>query len=141
MSTLLKYKQRKAANALRSDINVTPLVDVLLVLLVIFMITAPMISVDFDVKLPTVKAQKSTSKNNPKSIILSIDKRGRYKVDKKGVLRKNLVAFLKGQLKKNPKAVLYLQAHESLKYDKVVKALSLLSSSGFEKVSLMAQKQ
>jgi biopolymer transport protein TolR len=119
-----------------ADINVTPLVDVMLVLLIIFMVTAPMLHTGISVALP--KTATTNLRSNPEDpIVLSISKDGLYYINEtpvaRGLLRDRLKAILRGR---KDKAVL-LKADRGLSYGTVIETLDLLNRMGIESLGLM----
>ncbi len=119
-----------------ADINVTPLVDVMLVLLIIFMVTAPMLHTGISVALP--KTATTNLRSNPEDpIVLSISKDGLYYINEtpvaRGLLRDRLRAILRGR---KEKAVL-LKADRGLSYGTVIETLDLLNRMGIESLGLM----
>ncbi len=121
-----------------SDINVTPLVDVMLVLLVIFMVTAPMMFSGIQLKLP--KTQKVTSLNlNSELVILSITDTEKYFIGKELVDSKVLVKRINEELVKNKTDVIYIRADYQLKYEKVAKLISNLKKAGISNIALVTE--
>ncbi|MEE4240524.1 MAG: protein TolR [Desulfopila sp.] len=120
-----------------SDINVTPLVDVMLVLLIIFMITAPMMTQGLDVDLPETTSKSLRQEENP--IVISIDKDGRIMLDKVEVSR----PLLKQQLTKSPvekkNEPIYLKADKNVSYGLVVAVMADIKDSGFDKLGMITQ--
>ncbi|MFY9549517.1 MAG: ExbD/TolR family protein [Thermoanaerobaculia bacterium] len=119
-----------------ADINVTPLVDVMLVLLIIFIVTAPMLHTGISVALP--KTATTNLRSNPEDpIVLSISKDGLYYINEtpvaRGLLRERLRAILRGR---REKAVL-LKADRGLSYGTVIETLDLLNRMGIESLGLM----
>jgi biopolymer transport protein TolR len=127
---------------LEAQINVVPYIDVMLVLLIIFMVTTPLLKQGVKVDLPTAHANKLDNKNL-QPIIVTVDKMGRYFVNlsksnaplKAGYLQ-NLVRSL---LKKNPSRDVLVRGDSSVNYGKVVQAMVLLQQGGVGKVGLMTQ--
>jgi biopolymer transport protein TolR len=120
-----------------SDINVTPLVDVMLVLLIIFMVTAPMMTQGLDIDLPKTTAKALRQENEP--LVVSITKNGKIflgktEVDQK-VLRQQLSAFGEDK-KKNP---IFLQAAETVAYGIVVSVMADIKTSGFDKLGMVTE--
>jgi biopolymer transport protein TolR len=119
-----------------ADINVTPLVDVMLVLLIIFMVTAPMLHQGVSVSLP-----KTETTNLPSSvedpIILSITSDGRYYINEtpvaRGLLRDRLNAFLRTRKDRT----VFLKADRSLSVGTVVETLDVLSRMGIENLGFI----
>ncbi len=122
-----------------SDINVTPLVDVMLVLLIIFMVTAPMMTQGLDVDLPETTTKALRQKEDP--IVVSIDKEGTIMLDKIQVSR----VLLKQELQKSPaekKAYpIYLKADKNVSYGIVVAVMADIKDAGFEKLGMITKPQ
>jgi biopolymer transport protein TolR len=121
-----------------ADINVTPLVDVMLVLLIIFMVTAPMLHQGISVALPkTATTNLRSSLEDP--IVLSISRDGLYYINEtpvaRGLLRDRLRAILRGR---REKAVL-LKADRGLSYGTVIETLDLLNRMGIESLGLVTE--
>jgi biopolymer transport protein TolR len=119
-----------------ADINVTPLVDVMLVLLIIFMVTAPMLHQGISVALPkTATTNLQSSLEDP--IVLSISRDGRYYINEtpvaRGLLRDRLRAILRGR---KERAVL-LKADRGLSYGTVIETLDLLNRMGIESLGMI----
>ena len=119
-----------------ADINVTPLVDVMLVLLIIFMVTAPMLHQGISVALPkTQTTNLQTHLEDP--IVLSISREGLYYLNEtpvaRGLLKDRLRAILKGR---RDKAVL-LKADRGLSYGTVIETLDLLNRMGIESLGMI----
>ena len=119
-----------------ADINVTPLVDVMLVLLIIFMVTAPMLHQGISVALP--KTATTNLQSNPEDpIVLSISRDGMFYINEtpvaRGLLRDRLRAILRGR---REKAVL-LKADRGLSYGTVIETLDLLNRMGIESLGLV----
>jgi biopolymer transport protein TolR len=121
-----------------SEINVTPLVDVMLVLLVIFMVTAPMLFSGINLKLP--KTQKVNNVGlRPELVILSITQNDEYYLGKNQLRKNDLVRSLLAQLKKSKTDVVYLRADYSLKYEKVAKLMASLKRAGISNIALVTE--
>jgi biopolymer transport protein TolR len=121
-----------------SDINVTPLVDVMLVLLVIFMVTAPMMFSGIDMKLP--KTQKVNNLGlKPELVILSITGAEQYYLGKKLITQKDIIPSILKQFKTNGTDVVYLRADYTLKYEKVAKLIANLKRAGVSNIALVTE--
>lgn len=121
-----------------SDINVTPLVDVMLVLLVIFMVTAPMMFSGIEMKLP--KTQKVNSLGlKPELVILSITSSEQYYLGKSLVTAKDVIPSILKQFKTNGTDVVYLRADYTLKYEKVAKLIANLKKAGVSNIALVTE--
>jgi biopolymer transport protein TolR len=108
---------------LNSDINVTPMVDVMLVLLVIFMITAPLLNAGVDVQLPVVKTPAVNDPNQP--LVLSIDAKRHLQLGTTPVKWVELEDKLKTNAKVQQDGQLFIQADKTLSYDVVVTAFAI----------------
>jgi biopolymer transport protein TolR len=120
-----------------AEINVTPLVDVMLVLLVVFMITAPLLTVGVPVDLPHTQAPSINEQKEP--LVISVDKEGDIYVQDTRVPTESLVARLQAITDNNPDAILYVRGDKAINYGRVLEVMGLVSSAGFRKVSLIAQ--
>ncbi len=113
-----------------ADINITPLVDVVLVLLIIFMVTTPMLVKGIKVNLP--KTSSSSKNIGKKDIVISIDKNGNYYIDKVLVKDNALKDFLKSH--KNKEVI--IKSDKSVAYGVVVKLIDIVKTSGISRVGL-----
>jgi biopolymer transport protein TolR len=121
-----------------SEINVTPLVDVMLVLLVIFMVTAPMLFSGIDLKLP--KTQKVNNVGlKAELVILSITPTEQFYLGKNLVTQKDLIPEILKQFKDHNTDVVYLRADYSLKYEKVAKLIANLKKAGVSNIALVTE--
>jgi biopolymer transport protein ExbD len=122
-----------------SEINVTPFVDVVLVLLVIFMVTAPMlVREQMSVNLP--KAQ-SGEKSASQSIAIVIDRSGEIRVMDKVVKLDDLASEIKARLQSNPNAQAVISADEEAKHGDVVKVMDLIKGAGLNRFAIQIEKQ
>ncbi len=131
-------KRRK----LKADINVVPYIDVMLVLLIIFMVTAPLLNLGVDVNLPTSKAHTLDQKKDP--VIVKIDRDGTYKLklaelDEQAINEGDLGAKVAAFHRQNPDTAVYIAADGALDYQKVMDLMTLLQTAGVERVALMSQ--
>lgn len=121
-----------------SDINVTPLVDVMLVLLVIFMVTAPMLFSGINLKLP--KTQKVNNVGlRPELVILSITEGEQFYLGKNLITQKDLVPSILRQFKSSQTDVIYLRADYNLRYEKVAKLIAVLKKAGVSNIALVTE--
>jgi biopolymer transport protein TolR len=122
------------------QINVTPLVDVLLVLLIIFMVTAPMIQSGVNINLP--KTSKASSvQQSKKSIVVSISKTGKIHVDKKIVSLDALLQNVDDLSAKDRTQVIQVKGDKDIAYDKIFQVMNKLVIGGYQKLSLIAETQ
>jgi len=120
-----------------SEINVTPLVDVMLVLLVIFIITAPLVGGALRLDLPTTEAASAPSPGH--SLSLSLDPQGLVFIDDKPVALEALPAVLAMQASNDATVEVQLRADQSVPYGRVAEVMGLLQKAGLTKVALAVQ--
>ena len=142
MSTGTAFARRLRKRKLKSDINVVPYIDVMLVLLVIFMITAPLLNLGVDIDLPQSNAKALESKKDPVTII--VDKDGGYqlKMPDQGSERVDLPtlgAKLKALADANPDVVVILAGDVEVPYGAVANAMNYVSAAGVERISLLSK--
>ena len=113
---------------LENDINVTPMIDVLLVLMIIFMAAMPTIRKSIDVQLPD-RSSQTPSEGTP-SIVLDIDARGRYSINKAFVPGNQLAARLREIYDARPDKVLFVKGDRKVKYSQVVEAMDVARGAG-----------
>jgi biopolymer transport protein TolR len=120
-----------------SEINVTPLVDVMLVLLVVFMVAAPLLTVGVPVDLPQTQAPPITEPKEP--LVITINGEGQIFIQDTEVQTDSLVPRLQAITANNSDAPLYVRGDRAINYGRVVEVMSLVSAAGFNKVSLIAE--
>jgi biopolymer transport protein ExbD len=123
-----------------SDINVTPLVDVMLVLLVIFMITAPLMLNGIKLELPKTREVNPVNLNATQ-VILSFSRSEEYYIGKDKLLLNELVPELTKQMKTNKSETLFLRADYGLPYGKVARLISFLKMGGIHQIALVTQTE
>ena len=129
---------------LKSEINIVPLLDVLLVLLLIFMATAPIITQSVEVDLPDATDSKTVSSDDNPPVIVEVAGVGQYSlvVDHDRMTQlppEQVVAEAQRRLQANPKTVFLIGGAKDVPYDEIIKALNLLHSAGVKSVGLMTQ--
>lgn len=129
---------------LKSEINIVPLLDVLLVLLLIFMATAPIISQSVEVDLPDATDTQTVSSSDNPPVILEVAGVDQYNLLVDGermelLPPEQISAVAKEQLEKNPKTVFLIGGAKEVPYDEVIKALNMLHGAGIKSVGLMTQ--
>ena len=127
------YKKRKAI----SEINVTPFVDVMLVLLIIFMVTAPLLTAGIKVNLPESSSILKNEKNDP--ITVTMNSKGEIFLQKKKFSAKGLIKKLKALRSQNKDLKIYIKGDKKLNYGKVMDLMSFINKSGFKKVALVTK--
>mgnify|MGYP003531138950 FL=1 len=130
-------KRRK----LKSEINVVPYIDVMLVLLIIFMVTAPLLNLGVDIDLPKSDAKSIAQKKEP--IVVEVDAQGRYSLKMQDLPKQRvdaalLAAKVSAFVKTNPDVAVFVAGDRNAGYDTVYQAMVLLQQAGVERVGLMS---
>ncbi len=130
-------KSRLVKKPPMSAINVTPLVDVMLVLLIVFMITAPLLTVGVPVDLPKTEAGQLSAESDP--LIISINKNGEVFVQDSLVELENLQSRLKAIAHVNNKTRIFVRGDEIIPYGDILSLMGKIQSAGYERVALVAK--
>ena len=120
-----------------SDINVTPFVDVMLVLLIVFMVTAPMLTVGVPVNLPDSNADSLPDDKEP--LTLTINSKGEIFIQEAKVEYDNIIAKVLAVSKNRTDTRIYVRGDKTINYGRVLEIMGLLSGSGFTKVALISE--
>jgi len=120
-----------------SEINVTPLVDVMLVLLIIFMVTAPMLQQGVDVDLPRTKA--STIKFNKERLVVTVTKQKHIYINKTAFTVRELEKKLARIRKANPTREVFLRADKSIPYGFVVQVMAAIKGAGIRRLGMVTE--
>lgn len=136
-------RKRRSINKISAEINIVPYIDVMLVLLVIFMVTAPLLQQGVNVDLPQASAQ-TLPPQEMEPIILSVDKQGSYFLniaDSPSVPleEKALMLRVAAELQRNPNRKVMVKGDQVVNYGKVVGAMVLLQQAGAKGVGLITQ--
>lgn len=121
-----------------AEINVTPLVDVMLVLLIIFMITAPLMMAQLPIELPKTSTAELGKPKQP--LIVSLDTMGQYYIDGKPTASVDLPTQLKMLANADPDQTVYVRADKAIPYGQVMALLGEVGQSGFYKISLISKR-
>jgi biopolymer transport protein TolR len=119
-----------------AEINVTPFVDVVLVLLVIFLITAPMMLGGIDVRVP--KTETRTSRPEERIVLTVTRDRGLY-LENQPISLDRLSKVLNGMVKRDPKAAVFLKADEAVAYGAVMKVMDVIKKAGIDRVGMVTE--
>lgn len=120
-----------------ADINVTPLVDVMLVLLIVFMVTAPLLTVAVPVDLPQTQAKSISQDKEP--LVISVDAKGMVYIQEKATGMDTLVEKLRAITGANKDARIFVRGDRSVDYGRVLEVMGTISAAGFNKVALVAE--
>jgi len=123
--------------AVMAEINVTPLVDVMLVLLVIFMVTAPMMQQGVQVNLP--KADTKAMTPAEESVVVSVDKNGKLFIDKEEVTAGELRTRLSTLFATRTKKEVFLKADAGVPYGEVVRTMADIKGAGIERLGMVTE--
>ena len=129
-------KKRKRYSQM-SEINVTPFVDVMLVLLIVFMVTAPLLTVGIPVDLPKVKASALTDQKDPLEITVKLG--GEIYLGESRVEVENLIPRLNAITELNKEARIYVRGDRVVAYGRIMEIMSLVNLAGYVKVALVTQ--
>ena len=127
------YKSRKSI----SEINVTPFVDVMLVLLIIFMVTAPLLTAGIKINLPESASVLKNEKNDP--VTVSMNSKGEIYIQKKKISPDDLIKRLLALKGQNKDLKIYIKGDKNLNYGKIMDLMSFINKSGFKKVALVTK--
>jgi biopolymer transport protein TolR len=134
--------RRNRKRKLKSEINVVPYIDVMLVLLIIFMITAPLLNLGVDIELPQSNARAVQGQSDP--IVVSVDAQGGYTLRlsdgaKESVAADALVAKVAAFVGQNPDVAVYVAGDGGASYETVYQAMVLLQTAGVTRIGLMSK--
>lgn len=120
-----------------SEINVTPFVDVMLVLLIVFMVTAPLLTVAIPVDLPRTEAQTMSESEEP--LVVTVTAEGIVYVQESPVAPENLIALLTAVTDANPEVRIFVRGDQAVAYGRIMDVMGRLNAAGFRRVALVAQ--
>ncbi|QEX18809.1 protein TolR [Hypericibacter terrae] len=121
-----------------AEINVTPMVDVMLVLLVIFMITAPLLTAGIPVNLPQTKADALSEPTEP--LVVTVNGEGKIYLQETEVPLESLVARLQAITANKPDTKIYVRGDKAINYGRVMEVMGLVKSAGFAQVALIVEQ-
>ncbi len=130
-------RSRRRRYTQMSEINVTPFVDVMLVLLIVFMVTAPLLTVGIPVDLPKVKANALTDQKDPIEITINLE--GEIFIGETLVQFENLIPRINAITEQNTEARIYIRGDRVVSYGRVMEIMSIINSAGYIKVALITQ--
>lgn len=136
-ATLLKRGKGRTRYAPMAEINVTPLVDVMLVLLIIFMIAAPLLTVGVPVDLP--KTAAATINEQVEPLTITINGQGQIYIQESEVAEDQLVPRLQAIVRNKADQRIFVRGDKGINYGRVMEVMGLVSSAGFDKVALIAE--
>ena len=134
-----RRSRRRRGGSVISEINVTPMVDVMLVLLIIFMVSAPLLTVGVPIDLPQTAAKSVDQNKDP--ITVSVNDKGQIYLGEAEVAYGDLVAKLQGVTKGNMDERIFVRGDRKVDYGTVMRVMGRLSSAGFKKVALVTEAE
>ena len=133
----MAFKFRSSEKEPISEINVTPFVDVMLVLLIIFMVTAPLLTVGVQVDLPETSADTLPEENEP--LTLTINAKGEVFIQETKIEFNNIIQKILAVSNNRTDTRIYVRGDKTINYGRVLEIMGLLSGSGFTKVALISE--
>ncbi len=121
-----------------SEINVTPMVDVMLVLLVVFMVTAPLLTVGVQVDLPKTKASIIQGQDEP--LAITVDAEGQLYLQETEIELEGLVPRLAAITSNNPDVRIFLRGDAAINYGRVMEVMGTINAAGYKKVALVTKQ-
>jgi biopolymer transport protein TolR len=133
------HRRRGRHHGLMSEINVTPFVDVMLVLLIIFMVTAPLLTVGVPLELPETKGQQLTSNKEP--LTISVQRDGKIFIQETQVKLEEIAVRLKAIAKGGYDEPIFVRGDKGIDYGTVMRVMGRIKLGGFNKVSLVTESE
>ena len=134
-----RRRSRRAAHKPMSDINVTPMVDVMLVLLIVFMVAAPLMTVGVAIDLPETQAKQLNTEQKP--ITVSVTPDGAVFIGDQPVALDALVATIAAQATNGTEDRIYVRGDTSANYGAVMEVMGILSGAGYSKIGLITDQE
>jgi len=120
-----------------NEINMTPLVDVMLVLLIIFIITVPVMKHSVNIDLPRATSEQQVIK--PETVRLSVDAEGRYYINDTKIADDELAPRLKAEAARNPQPDLHIRGDKAVRYERVAQAMAAAQQAGLRKIGFITE--
>ncbi len=133
----MSFEAREDNDEVMSEINMTPLVDVMLVLLIIFIITVPVIQHAVKVELP--RASSSRDKTPPENLQLAVDAHGQFFLGKQAVAADALEERLREQAAREPQPQLYIRGDKQVPYEPVAQAMTAAQRAGLSRIGFVTE--
>jgi biopolymer transport protein TolR len=132
-------RRRKRSHRPVNEINMTPFIDVMLVLLIIFMVAAPLLAVGVPIDLPQTQARPITIDQRP--LTVAIDERGRVFVQDQEVPESELVARLTAAARAGVDERIYVRGARQVDYGRVARVMGAITAAGFKKIALVTEQE
>ncbi|MEO5339950.1 MAG: protein TolR [Magnetococcus sp. MYC-9] len=137
MSMGVNFNSQGSEHGTMSDINVTPMVDIMLVLLVIFMVTAPLLTQGVEVNLPSTHAAPLNSKQEP--VIITVNQDGLVYIEKNLLNTAQLIERVSAMRKSNPDLPIFVRGDRKSAYGSVMIVMSQLQQAGVDRIGLVTE--
>jgi biopolymer transport protein ExbD len=139
MEVSMAFEALEDSDEVMSEINMTPLVDVMLVLLIIFIITVPVIQHAVKVELP--RASSSRDQTPPENLQLAVDAQGQFFLGKQAVAADALEQRLREQAAREPQPQLYIRGDKQVPYERVAQAMTAAQRAGLSRIGFVTEGQ
>ena len=133
----MAFNLKRSEREPMSEINVTPFVDVMLVLLIFFMVTAPLLTVGVQVDLPETSADTLPEESEP--LTLTINSKGEVFIQETKIEFNNLIKKILAVSNNRTDTIIYVRGDKTINYGRVLEVMGILSGSGFTKVALISE--
>ncbi len=127
------------SNDYKSDINITPLVDVVLVLLIIFMVITPLLQMGYDVKVPPKATEQTISQVPPDQLVVSLMPNNRIFLNKQELTAPQLATQLADNLKNRGQKTVFFSADDSVPYEGVAKVMDIVRNAGATNIGIVLE--
>jgi biopolymer transport protein ExbD len=133
----MAFGTQEETDDVMNEINMTPMVDIMLVLLIIFIITVPVMKHSVNVDLP--KASNEAQDIKPETIRLSVDEQGAYFINEAPIADADLAPQLKTAASKNPQPDLHIRGDKNVRYERVAQAMAAAQQAGLRKIGFITE--
>ena len=133
----MSFGTQDSTDEVMNEINMTPLVDVMLVLLIIFIITVPVMKHSVNVDLPQASSQREEVK--PETLNLSVDASGNYFINESRVSEADLPALLQAEAARQPQPDLHIRGDKAVRYERVAQAMAMAQQAGLRKIGFITE--
>jgi biopolymer transport protein TolR len=133
-----RRRRRGHKMAVMSDINMTPFIDVMLVLLIVFMVAAPMLTAGVPLDLPQTAAKPLNLEQKP--LTLSVTEKGEIFLGETAITEADIPSRLQQEAKQGLEERIYVRGHKKVDYGRVAQVMSIVTSAGFKKVALITEQ-